>query len=221
MVTTLRFKAGLFDLDGTLIDSIAAVKRSWMLLAERNSLDRDHVMTVIHGRPARESLSILMPEKDNAYLDREMVWLEDLESRDMKGTVALDGSIAFLQQFNALGVPWAIVTSGTYPVASARIRATGIPAPPLLITAERITRGKPDPEPYLLGAESLGVAIEDCIVFEDAPTGIQSGVASKAHVLAILSHYSLEELGVTHGVGCLAQANVSVSNTVGEFVLHY
>ena len=221
MTTTLRFKAGLFDLDGTLIDSMGAVKRSWTLLAKRNGLDAEHVMSVIHGRPARESLSLLMPDKDEAYLDSEMAWLEDLESRDTEGTVALDGSVAFLEQLNALGVPWGIVTSGTYPVASARIRAAGIPMPELLITAEKITCGKPDPEPYLLGASSLGIAIEDCIVFEDAPAGVQSGVASKAQVLAILSHYGLAELGVIHGVDCLAKADVGASDIEGEFVLHY
>ena len=200
MQTTGIFKAALFDLDGTLIDSLAAVQRSWTLLAQRNQLDVDTVFSVIHGRPARESLALLMPEKTSAEIDKEMSWLEDLEANDTQGTIVLPGSVEFLETLNAHQVPWAIVTSGTLPVAMARIQASGIPKPACVITANDITHGKPHPEPYLLGAERLGVAIEDCMVFEDAPAGIESGRAAGGQLMAILSHYSQDVLQVEHAV---------------------
>ncbi|MBF9002974.1 MULTISPECIES: HAD-IA family hydrolase [Vibrio] len=211
MAKTIEFKAALFDLDGTLIDSLGAVKRSWTLLAQRNNLDPDRVMSVIHGRPARESLALLLADKDDSFIDNEMDWLETRESQDTEGTIALNGSLEFIQSLEALGVPWAIVTSGTLPVASARIKASGIPMPKILITAEAISKGKPDPEPYLLGASKLGVDIHDCIVFEDAPAGIESGKAAHSQVVAILSHYTQQQLGVEHAISALDKASVKVA----------
>lgn len=221
MTMSLYFKAALFDLDGTLIDSLAAVERSWTLMAQRNGLDPDHVLKVIHGRPARESLVALLPNKDEAYIDSEMSWLENLEATDTEGTEALAGSVAFLNKLNELGVPWAIVTSGTYPVASARIKAAGLPWPEHLVTAEKISKGKPDPEPYLLGAELLGNSSAECIVFEDAPAGVNSGKAANSQIMAILSHHSKEELNVEHAVPSLANADVHHDADSGQFILSY
>ena len=204
MKKTEPFKAALFDLDGTLIDSLEAVTRSWTQLAKRHDLNVQTVFNIIHGRPARESLSLLMPEKTADEIDEEMNWLENLEASDTQGTKVLTGTVEFLQLLNQHQVPWAIVTSGTSPVAMARIKATGIPRPDCIITADQITRGKPHPEPYLLGAERLGVAIEDCMVFEDAPAGIESGRAANAQLMAILSHYTQAALNVEHAVPSLA-----------------
>ena len=67
---------------------------------------------------------------------------------------------------------WGIVTSGGRILASTRIRILKLPQPAVLVTADDVQRGKPDPEPYLKGAQLLGFKPQDCVVIEDAPAGI-------------------------------------------------
>lgn len=190
----LPFKGLLFDLDGTLVDSIPAVIRSWTLWAKTKGLDPDYVLSRIHGRPAKESITELLGGATEEQINVEFAWLEHQESADTEGTVPLPGSIALLEELNRLSIPWAIVTSGTRPVATARIKAAGIPMPKTLITPELITQGKPHPEPYLKGASSLGLPIEQCICFEDTGAGIQSAKSAQATAIAVLSHATKEDL---------------------------
>jgi sugar-phosphatase len=190
----MKFKGILFDLDGTLIDSLAVVDRAWRSWAERNALDAEHVMQVIHGRPARESVMELLKGADLLKIEQEFSWLERYEAEDTQGVHALPGAVALLNQLNTLQIPWAIVTSGTLPVASARIKATGLPAPKVLITPEQVKKGKPDPEPFLLGAEKLGLAARHCLVFEDAPAGVKAGHSANCSVIALLTHFKPEQL---------------------------
>lgn len=192
MERKIQFEGCLFDLDGTLIDSYPVVNRSWTKLAVKHHLDPAYVLRVIHGRPASESIRELLQDQDPVVIEQEIKWMEKLESEDTDGILAIEGAIQFLNSLNDHQIPWAIVTSGTYPVASARIKAMNLPSPSQLITADLITKGKPDPEPFLLGAEKLGIDIEACVVFEDAPAGIQAGIASKAQTVGILSHHDLE-----------------------------
>ncbi len=212
MDNEIPFKGCLFDLDGTLIDSYPAVIRAWTALALKHDLDPDYVLTVIHGRPARESVYELLAGQDKTLIESEIKWLEDQESQDTDGIEALIGAIEFLEQLNQYNIPWAIVTSGTYPVASARIKAAKLPTPPQLITADLITKGKPDPEPFLLGAEKININIKDCIVFEDAPAGIQAGIASQAKVLGILSHHDLEKRFPITGVNNFNALSIRMDN---------
>lgn len=212
MDNEILFKGCLFDLDGTLIDSYPAVIRSWTTLALKHNLDPDYVLTVIHGRPARESVYELLDGQDKTLIENEIKWLEDQESQDTAGIEALGGAIEFLEQLNQHNIPWAIVTSGTYPVASARIKAAQLPTPPQLITADLITKGKPDPEPFLLGAEKINIDIQDCIVFEDAPAGVQAGIASKAKVVGILSHHDLEKQFPIIGVNNFNSLSIKIDN---------
>lgn len=213
MDNEILFEGCLFDLDGTLIDSYPAVIRSWTTLALKHNLDPDYVLSIIHGRPARDSVYELLAGQDNTLIENEIKWLEDQESQDTAGIEALDGAIEFLEQLNQYNIPWAIVTSGTYPVASARIKAAQLPTPPQLITADLITKGKPDPEPFLLGAEKININIKNCIVFEDAPAGIQSGIASEAKVVGILSHHDLEKQFPIIGVKDFNSLNIRMDNT--------
>lgn len=111
---------------------------------------------------------------------------------------------------NKAGIPWAIVTSGSMPVARARHKVAGLPAPEVFVTAERVKRGKPEPDAYLLGAQLLGLAPQECVVVEDAPAGVLSGLAAGCHVIAVnapadtprlnevdLVLHSLEQITVT------------------------
>ncbi|WNJ94717.1 HAD-IA family hydrolase [Vibrio ruber] len=187
MSTVFHFRACLFDLDGTLIDSIAAVHRAWTAFATRQALDPAHILHHIHGRPASESVAEFMAGHPQAEIEREIAWLKEAESQDTAGIVPIKGAIDFLHQLNHLHVPWAIVTSGNDPVAHARIKAANIPKPEIVITADQITRGKPDPEPYQLGTQALGLKAEECLVFEDAIAGVQSGLAAGCPVIGLLT----------------------------------
>lgn len=182
----LPLRACLFDLDGTLVNSEAAVVRAWTELLERHGLEPDIYLPKIHGRPASESIAeILTGICNRETVDQEIAWLKHKESTDAKGIIPIAGSIGFLHQLEEAGIPWAIVTSGALPVAAARMNAAGIPQPSLLITSDDIINGKPDPEPYLTGCEGLGFQPQDCLVFEDAPAGIAAGLAAGCEVIGI------------------------------------
>ena len=213
-LANIPFKGLLFDLDGTLVDSIPAVTRAWSQWAQIKGLDPEHVLSVIHGRPAMESISELLEDASQAEVVREFQWLEDYESTDTKGTKALPGSVALLNALNEKQVPWAIVTSGTLPVANARIKAAGLPLPKVLVTPEKLTNGKPHPEPYLTGAKELGLSAEQCICFEDTQAGLLAGKAANAVAIGILSHASKAELpAADYHIRSMAELELDISPT--------
>ncbi|PJC86732.1 phosphatase [Vibrio sp. HA2012] len=215
----MNFKGLLFDLDGTLVDSGAVVDRSWLKWCQKNGLNFDEVSKVLHGRPAIETVRMFLPDASEEIIQAEFQWLSDLESSDVEGVVALPGSIEFINLAVELNIPWAIVTSGTIPVATARIKASGIPDPEILITPELVKRGKPYPDPFLLGAEKLGLDARDCIVFEDAPAGLNAGKAARSMTVAIMSRYTESELPVADDyVNSLA--DLDMQKTESGFILH-
>ncbi|ATM77692.1 MULTISPECIES: sugar phosphatase [Serratia] len=181
----MECKGFLFDLDGTLVDSLPAVERAWTQWAERHGISPQQVLDFIHGKQAITSLRHFMPNATEAELQHEFTLLEQVEAEDTGGVNALPGALALLERINALGIPWAIVTSGSVPVANARRLAGGVPLPEVFITSERVKQGKPHPDAYLLGAQGLGLAPQDCVVVEDAPAGILSGLAAGCQVIAV------------------------------------
>ena len=173
-------RALLVDLDGTLIDSEGAVRRAWGGFAQQHGLDPDEVTKVAQGRPSRETIRALLPDLPD--LAAETARFERAEVADVEGVVALPGALELLSRTDR---PLAIVTSCTTDLARARLRAAGLPEPEVLVTADAITNGKPDPEPFLLGAQRLHVDPADCVVLEDAPAGITAGRAAGATVIAL------------------------------------
>ena len=175
------FAALLFDMDGTIVNSIAAAERVWIAWAERHGLDLDTFMPTIHGVRGIETITRLaLPGVDpaaeaEAILEEEML--------DVEGVAPIDGAAVFL----AVLPPdrWAIVTSSPRRLALRRLAAAGLPVPPVLVTAEDVERGKPAPDCFLLAAERLGQKIEDCLVFEDAPAGIAAAEAAGAAVAVV------------------------------------
>ena len=179
-MTRIRCRGLLFDLDGVLVDSTPAVERVWTWWARRHGFDPKEVVWRAHGRPSLATLRELLPDADCEAENREV---ERREIEDVDGVVPLPGAVEILR-----ALPrdrWAIVTSGTRPLAEVRIRAAGLPEPRHLVTASDIERGKPNPEPYLAAAAGLGFGAAECVVVEDAPAGVRAGKAAGARVIAV------------------------------------
>ncbi len=181
----MQCRGFLFDLDGTLVDSLPAVERAWTHWAERRGGNPQAVLDFIHGKQAITSLRHFMAGQSEAEIQRDFDWLEQLEAQDTDGVQAIAGALALLASLNALDIPWAIVTSGSVPVAHARHKAAGLPQPEVFITAEQVKHGKPQPDAYLLGAERLGLSAPECVVVEDAPAGIIAGLEAGSAVVAV------------------------------------
>jgi len=180
----VTYSGFLFDLDGTLVDSLPAVERAWSNWAARQGIAADDVLAFIHGKQAITSLRHFMAGQSEEAIQAEFLALEQTEAKDTDGVQALPGAKALLSTLNELQIPWAIVTSGSVPVAHARHKAAGLPQPTVFITAEQVVKGKPEPDPYLLGAKKLGLSPDVCVVVEDAPAGVLSGLNAGCAVIA-------------------------------------
>ncbi|OHV88965.1 HAD-IA family hydrolase [Mesorhizobium sp. ORS 3428] len=176
-----KFAAFLFDMDGTVLNSIAAAERVWTRWANRQGLDVTSFLPTIHGKRAIETIAALkLPGIDPAV---EADALLKAEAADLDGIVPLPGAVAFLRSLPP--ERWAIVTSAPRELALLRLQAAGIPLPAMMVSAEDVTRGKPAPDCFLLAAKRLGVEARDCLVFEDAPAGIAAAEAAGASVMVI------------------------------------
>lgn len=181
----------LFDLDGVLVDSIPAATRVWTAWALKHGFDPDEVVHKAHGRPSMTTVREYLPEGDSEAEIRE---IERREIADVEDVKPLPGAAELLR-----ALPpdrWAVVTSGTRPLAEVRIRAARLPLPKHLVTSSDIARGKPDPEPYLKGSAKLGLAASDCVVIEDAGAGVRSGKAAGARAIGVRTSHSDAELRV-------------------------
>lgn len=181
----MKCKGFLFDLDGTLVDSLPVVERAWSNWAKSRDLDPAVVLDFIHGKQAITSLRHFMPGESEEAIQQQFSLLEKVEAEDTDGISALPGAVQLLERLEALSMPWAIVTSGSVPVARARHAAGELATPEIFITAELVAKGKPNPDPYLLGAQRLGLKPEECVVVEDAPAGVLSGLAAGCKVIAV------------------------------------
>jgi sugar-phosphatase len=177
----------LSDLDGVLVDSHASIMRAWRWWGALHGVESQAVESVEHGRPSGEIIALLAPELDAVAESRA---LDQRQAEDTRDVVALPGALELF----AGDEPVAVVTSCTMPLATARLRAAGLPIPDVLVTPERLSQGKPDPEGYLLAARELGAEPADCVVLEDAPAGVDAGRAAGMRVVGITTTHSLAEL---------------------------
>ncbi|MCX4760685.1 HAD family hydrolase [Streptomyces sp. NBC_01275] len=190
-MTTIHAQALLFDNDGTLVSTLASVQRCWTAWAREYGVTaEDFARVELHGRPAVEIVADLLPAR---LIAEAVARVEQLEVDDVPhgGVELLPGTRDFLDTLPA--DRWAVVTSATRRLGEARLEAVGI-RPKTLVTADDVTRGKPDPEPYLLAARELGVDPARCVVFEDAPAGLQAGRAAGMTTVALATTHQAREL---------------------------
>jgi sugar-phosphatase len=216
-MTSLPCRAILFDMDGVLVDSTAAVARVWSVWARKHGLDADAVVKIAHGRPSISTIRELLPAADHEAEDREV---ERLEIEDVEDIVALPGAAELLRSLPS--DRYTIVTSATRALAEVRMRAAGLAVPANLVTARDIPWGKPNPDPYLMGAKILGVSPAECVVIDDAPSGVRAGKAAGARVVALrttASDAQLQEAGADWIVDDCAELSLKFPSPGEEFFL--
>ncbi|MGI5212875.1 HAD-IA family hydrolase [Plantactinospora sp. CA-290183] len=186
----------LFDIDGTLVDSTEAVTTVWREVALRHGVDADAILRVCHGRRDEDVVPEFFPEESVATVVGQIAELE-LGSADRVRPIS--GAVDVLDRLS--GHRWAAVTSGSRSLMTARLRGAGLPVPAVLVAAEDVRAGKPDPEGYLLAARRLQVDVTSCVVVEDSPAGVAAGKAAGAVVVGLAS---------THHPDALADADVVI-----------
>jgi sugar-phosphatase len=183
MPTVLRAQALLLDMDGTLVNSDAVVERCWRRWAVRQGLEPADVLRVVHGRQGHATMAALLPDRPMAVNYAENATMLAEETADTDGVVPVEGAPAFLAALAQH--PHALVTSASEELARTRMTASALPLPPVLVTAERVSASKPDPEGFLKGAAELGFPPEECLVFEDAEVGIAAAKAAGMRVVGV------------------------------------
>jgi sugar-phosphatase len=186
---TFNCAAILFDLDGVLVDSTGSVTRQWKRWAADRNLDPEKVADIAHGVRTIEIVRQLAPHLD---AEAEVKRIEKQEADDQEGVAVMPGAAELIK-----AIPegrWCVVTSGTRYLATSRLRLAKLPTPRVLVSADDVFKGKPDPEPYLMGAKLLGMNPAECLVIEDAPAGIRAAHAGGMKAIAITSTYPASAL---------------------------
>jgi sugar-phosphatase len=185
-----KVAAVLFDLDGVLVESREATERVWVDWASKNGIDEAALRSAMHGVRSADVIRALRPDLDAVVESEE---LERRQAEDVDGLAAIPGAAVALGAMRPDRV--ALVTSGTRALALARLAAVGIEPPAVMVFADDVARGKPDPEGYLTAARRLGVDPAEALVVEDAPPGIEAGRAAGMATVAVPSTHAPEELG--------------------------
>lgn len=188
-VVRVETRGLLFDMDGVLVSSIGSVVRCWRIWAKKYDVPNAETYEVPHGMRAIDIIRSLRPDIDPLQGLRE---IEDLEIADTSDLKVLPGAKQLLESLPA--ERWAIVTSATRRLMLGRLEVAGLPAPERIVSADDVERGKPDPEPYRRGAELLGYRADECIVVEDAPSGVGAGKAAGSQVLGVIGTHTLAQL---------------------------
>lgn len=184
--TTLEVDAVLFDMDGTLVDSTRVVEDVWARFADRHGLVLADLLAYSHGRRTLDTLTRFLPPGHDPHAVAEE--LERQETERTEGITEIPGARRLLERLR--GTRTAVVTSASRALAESRLAAAGLPLPDVLVAAEDVAAGKPDPAGYRDAADRLGAAPDRCLVLEDAEAGIRAGLASGARTLVVGSHRS-------------------------------
>jgi len=183
----------LFDLDGTLVNSQAAVMNSWTTMAIEAGIPLESLIGH-HGLPAEQTIRKLLVGREESEIKRWVKRGTDLEIADVSGVQTVPGAIELLNELTDRQIPWTIVTSCTTDLAIARTLAAKIPLPNTAVTFDQVSRGKPFPEPFMLGANRLGIPTKLCWAVEDAPGGVTSAKEAGCTVAGVLTTHTREDL---------------------------
>jgi sugar-phosphatase len=193
-------------MDGVLINSTGADERAWMKWAGFHGMQDSFPIHSVHGQRAVDTIRAVRPDLD-VTVEKKRVEMFDAESSE--GIVILPGVRNLLA-----GIPqqrWSIVTSASESLMRRRLESVGIAVPLLVVSADQVSRGKPDPEPYRLGAAQLGLDPTDCLVLEDAPNGVLAGKRAGCQVLAVTSsHNAAELIGANWIVDSLDRVRITI-----------
>jgi sugar-phosphatase len=200
------YDALLFDMDGTILTSIAAAERAWSAWAARVGISAYEVLSYVHGRTAVDTIRHFLPP--TADINAEVRWLDELELADLDGIAEVPGAGAFLRTLPT--DRWAVVTSANRVLATKRIMAAGLPLPSVLVSSDDVSRGKPDPEGYLRALQILGVDATACLVFEDTHAGMRAGLAAGAEIIQIAGTQKPDELPVRMTVESYQRLSLSL-----------
>ncbi|MEO8222837.1 MAG: HAD-IA family hydrolase [Specibacter sp.] len=201
------FDAVLFDMDGTLIDSTPAVHRAWLAWGAERGLDPSF-LDANHGKPARDIVESLVPAKE---FDTAFERIQQIEIAEVGDITILPGATEALAAIGEYRK--AIVTSCTRPLAAARIMASGLVPPRVVVTVDDVVRGKPDPEPFMFGAQWLGFEPDRCLVIEDAPAGLRSAHDAGCTTLAVAGTHTAADLTADLVIGSLAELEFSATDS--------
>jgi len=185
----LHVRGILFDMDGVLVSSLGSVERSWAKWSKMRNVDTALAIKTAHGQRAIETVRRLRPDLNDV---EELKLIEDIEIADKDDIQVLEGVPRILAALPQKY--WTVVTSATEKLARARLGYAGLVVPEHFVTADTVTHGKPSPDPYLKGAELLGVKPQDCLVVEDSSAGAVAGHAAGCKVLATLFSHTVESL---------------------------
>ena len=183
----------LFDMDGTLVDSMAHDEQQWIRWGARYGIDPQPILKISHGRRTEEIIREVAP---HLATEEEFARFADEELSNLDGIRAVAGAAALLSTLPR--ETWALVTSAPCELAHRRMDCAGLPLPSVIVSADDVKNGKPHPEGVLLAARRLGVEPAHCLVIEDTPAGIQAARAGGMRSLGIMTTYSCEELGSEH-----------------------
>jgi len=214
-LVAVEAKGILFDMDGVLISSIGSVVRCWKRWAKIYRIPDAENYEVPHGVRAIDTVKSLRPDIDPVEGLRV---IEDMEIEDTADLKVLPGVKALLESLPP--ERWAIVTSATKRLMLGRLAVAGLPVPSRIISGDMVERGKPDPEPYRRGAALLGARPEECVVVEDAPSGVGAGVAAGCRVLGVLGTHSREELRAADWVAASLEG-LAVTTTANGLELRF
>ncbi|MGN6390905.1 MAG: HAD-IA family hydrolase [Gemmatimonadales bacterium] len=194
--------AVLFDLDGVLVDSTALVEQQWRRWAVARGLQPEPFLRVCHGRRAVETIRMAAPELDAEAEVRAFAPSDE----DSEAVKPLDGASRLLGELP--DGTWAVATSGPRALATDRLRQVGLPTPAVFVCAEDVACGKPSPEAYALAASRLGVPAAECLVFEDAPAGIDAARAAGMAVVGLTTTHPADQLPADARVPTLAAVHL-------------
>lgn len=208
VLPTRGYRGFLFDMDGTILNSIASAERVWGRWAAEQGLDVEKFLPFMHGKRGIDTITSLnLPGLDPA-VEAEKVLRGEID--DVEGIVQIPGAAEFLASLPA--GQWGVVTSSPLELAKARLAAAGLAIPSMLVTAENVTIGKPDPQGYRLGAKRLGADPSNVMVFEDVPAGIMAGEAAGADVMVITATHTHDVEGGHFRIPDYTGVSVSVAN---------